>query len=196
MEIQKIFSNVENETEKLYSVLMSEEEYNLFSEHKDYKKELGVATVGGTLGTAGYGLKKVAENKINNSKANKKYAKAANIDLKKELNERLSEAKKWKEIYKTKEANYHLAPESLKERVTAQKKLHKTKLKKLGKEISDVKEVLKYNEGIIDRANNRIKSAKKGVKLGKTSMAAGGLLVAGSTIAAGKKLLDKKKENK
>ena len=34
MEIQKIFSNVENETEKLYSVLMSEGEYNLFSEHK------------------------------------------------------------------------------------------------------------------------------------------------------------------
>lgn len=191
MEIQKVFSNVENETEKLYSVLMSEE-YNLFSEHKDYKKELGVAAVGGTLGTAGYGLKKVAENKINNSKANKKYAKAANIDLKKELNERLSEAKKYKETHKYPS----VVPEHLKERVTAQKKLHKTKLKKLGKEISDVKEVLKYNEGIIDRANNRIKSAKKGVKLGKTGMAAGGLLVAGSTIAAGKKLLDKKKENK
>ena len=34
MKIQKIFGNIENETEKLYSVLMSEGEYNLFSEHK------------------------------------------------------------------------------------------------------------------------------------------------------------------
>ena len=31
MEIQKIFSNVEDPEENLYSVLMSEEEYTLFS---------------------------------------------------------------------------------------------------------------------------------------------------------------------
>ena len=191
MKITKIYSEVET-GEKLYSVLMSAEEYNLFSEHKDYKKELGVAAVGGTLGTAGYRLKKVAENNINTNKALKKGFKADNIDLKKELNERLSEAKKYKETHKYPS----VVPEYLKERVKSQKKLHKTKLKKLGKEIGDVKEIIKHNEGIIDEANNRIKSELKNVKLGKTGMAAGGLLVAGSAIAAGKKLLDKKKENK
>lgn len=174
---------------------MSEEEYNLFSEHKnDYKKELGVATVGGTLGAAGYGIKKVAENNINMDKALKKGAKAANIEVKKDLNERLSEAKDWKETYKAREANYPSFPE-LKEKAKAQKKYHKAKLKKLGKKICNIKEVLKHNEGVIERANNRIKSAKKGVKLGKTGMAAGGLLVTGSTIAAGKKLLDEFKDS-
>ena len=142
---------------------MSEEEYNLFSEHEDYKKELGVAAVGGTLGTAGYRLKKVAENNINTNKALKKGFKADNIDLKKELNERLSEAKKYKETHKYPS----VVPEYLKERVTAQKKLHKTKLKELGKEIGKVKEYIKYNERIIDDANKGIKSAKKRVKLGK-----------------------------
>ena len=76
MEIQKIFSNVENETEKLYSVLMSEGEYNLFSEHKkdqednfrkklndEYKKNnrkrnISHAVLGGSLGMIAGALKK------------------------------------------------------------------------------------------------------------------------------------------
>ena len=39
MEIQKIFSNTENEGEKLYSVLMSKDEINLYSQfQKEHSK--------------------------------------------------------------------------------------------------------------------------------------------------------------
>lgn len=48
MEIQKIFSNIEDPEETLYSVLMSEDEITLFSEVKEKEEKKG-----NKLGTAG-----------------------------------------------------------------------------------------------------------------------------------------------
>ena len=48
MEIQKIFSNIEDPEETLYSVLMNEEEIILFSEVKEKEEKKG-----NKLGTAG-----------------------------------------------------------------------------------------------------------------------------------------------
>ena len=50
MEIQKIFSNVEDPEENLYSVLISEEELSLFSEALDNENEKRTSS---SLGTAG-----------------------------------------------------------------------------------------------------------------------------------------------
>ena len=49
MEIQKIFSNIEDPEETLYSVLMSEEEYTLFSKLSEEDKGALVATGGGMV---------------------------------------------------------------------------------------------------------------------------------------------------
>lgn len=52
MEIQKVFSNVENSDEKLYSVLMSEEEYTLFSKLSEGDKGT-LAAIGGGMVAGG-----------------------------------------------------------------------------------------------------------------------------------------------
>lgn len=53
MEIQKIFNNIEDPEETLYSVLMSEEELSLFSEDEEKKNKLkGAGLVAGSVGLA------------------------------------------------------------------------------------------------------------------------------------------------
>lgn len=49
MEIQKVFSNIEDPEENLYSVLMTEEEVALYSESKDHTTRNGALIVGGGL---------------------------------------------------------------------------------------------------------------------------------------------------
>ena len=49
MKIQKVFSNIEDPSENLYSVLMSEEEYTLFSKLSEEDKGALVATGGGMV---------------------------------------------------------------------------------------------------------------------------------------------------
>ena len=55
MEIQKVFSNVENSDEKLYSVLMSEEEYTLFSKLSEEDKGALVAAGGSMVAGSALG---------------------------------------------------------------------------------------------------------------------------------------------
>lgn len=52
MKIQKIFSNIENEEEKLYSVLMTEDEITLFSELHQIRK--GIVNLRNKAKKAGY----------------------------------------------------------------------------------------------------------------------------------------------
>lgn len=75
MEIQKIFSNVENPKETLYSVLMTEDEVALFSEMKDDLEAAGAgagAAIG--LGAGAYGAGKAAGVISKKLKANRKVA--------------------------------------------------------------------------------------------------------------------------
>ena len=75
MEIQKVFSNIEDPEETLYSVLMSEEELSLFSDNEEKKNKLkGAGLVAGSVGLAAGGnllgdkVTKMSEKYLMNSK--------------------------------------------------------------------------------------------------------------------------------
>ena len=69
MEIQKIFSNVENPEETLYSVLMTEDEVALFSEMEEEEEKKGMsrktkAALGTGVGVAATGASVYGANKL------------------------------------------------------------------------------------------------------------------------------------
>ena len=69
MEIQKIFSNIEDPEETLYSVLMSEDEITLFSEVKEKEEKKGNKL--GTAGKVALGAGLMAANHFLNKKKKK-----------------------------------------------------------------------------------------------------------------------------